>query len=360
MHDFEEECLGDTLIVDCCILYRGKYIVVSEKDYGEKYDPWEEWPPTHLTSFTEEKLKNNKSPWACKVFGKNNFKWSKIVHIDKNNLLLVDNERSAHTVNLSTGESIREQEIPRTTLRTVENLKNIHGTIYAVGIGRGVARRDGKNKWTLISKEIQGKMIADLSVFQAGFSAIDGFEAHKDLYAGGGHSDMWHYDGEHWRAIDLPILKMRIRAIVCAGDGKVYAVGRDAKIVVGKGDEWKVIEQNLTTNDFTDAVWYNDRLYVCTERHLYELKDGKFTQTLFEGSQPFSFGKLYINEGLLMSAGSHSIAIYDAKEWNVLYGEKTLDDTDLLLAQKMLNDAQETVDDLEDLIDAVKNLPKKK
>ena len=30
------------------------------------------------------------------------------------------------------------------------------------------------------------------------------------------------------------------------------------------------------------------------------------------------------------------------------------------LAQKMLNDAQETVDNLEDLLDAVKALPKKK
>ena len=362
MTEREKRCLDTILLIDCCIASKEFYATVGEKDYGEKYDPWEEWPPTHLIFYFKDRFMKNEDPWGCIRFGKNNFKWSKIVHLDKDTILLVDNERSAYTENVVTRESIREQEIPRTTLRTVENLKNIHGTIYAVGIGRGVARRDGKNKWTLISKEIQGKMIADLSVFQAGFSAIDGFEAHKDLYAGGGHSDMWHYDGEHWRAIDLPILKMRIRAIVCAGDGKVYAVGRDAKIVVGKGDEWKVIEHDLTTHDFTDAVWYENKLYLCTEYRLYTLENDILKEIVDFGERaPYTFGSLYVNDGLLMSAGDSSIAIYDGKEWNALYGSiKKQEEAELLMAQDMKEIVEDMVEGIEDLVDAVKNLPKKK
>jgi len=355
----KERCLKEILFIDCCIVNRDTYAVVGEKDYGEKYDPWKEWPPTHLVFYYNERLWRGEEPWGCIRFGKNNFKWSKLVHMDSDSVIIVDNERGVETRIISAKISEREQEIPREILRTVENLKNIHGTIYAVGTGRGVARRDGKNKWTLISKEIQGKMIKDTNVLSLGFDAIDGFEAHKDLYAGGGHSDMWHYDGEHWRVIDLPILKMRIRAIVCAGDGNVYAVGRYGKIVVGREDNWKSVEQDLTTQDFTDAVWYDDRLYVCTERDLYELKDGKLTKTVFNEIQPFSFKSLYVNDGLLMSAGSYSMAIFDGKKWNVIYGEKTIDDTNLILAQKMLNDAEETLDNLEDLTDAVKTLPKK-
>ena len=313
----EERCMNDILFINCCIMQKNIYAIVGEKDYGEKYDPWEEWPPTHLIYYHKERLQKGIEPWGCIRYGKNNFKWSKIVNVDKNNLLLVDNERGVETDDISNQISIREKEIPRSTLRTVENLKNIHGTIYAVGAGRGVARRDGKNNWTLISKEIQGS----ISAMQSGFDAIDGFHADKELYAGGGHSDMWHYDGEHWRAIDLPILKMRIRAIVCAGDGVVYAVGRDGKIVAGKGDSWRVIEQELTKHDFRDAVWYDNRLYLCTEFKLYTLEENVLKHvTDFGERSPYSFGSLYVNEGLLMSAGDSSIAIYDGKEWNVIYG----------------------------------------
>jgi len=327
----KEVCLNDHLIINCCILRNDIYSVVSEKDYGEKYDPWEEWPPTHLTAFYKYKIVEKRDPWACIKFGKNNFKWSKIVHLDSETILLVDNEKGVHTVNVMTGESISEKEIPRSILRTVENLKNIHGTIYAVGIGRGVARRDGKDKWRLISQEIQGKMIENIDILSLGFDAIDGFEAQKDLYAGGGHSDMWHYDGEHWRVIDLPVLRIRIRAIVCAGDGNVYAVGRFGKIVVGRADKWSVVEQDLTTSDFTDAVWYNDRLYVCDSTILYTLKDDVFEEVTDFGERlPFTFGSLYVNDGLLMSAGDSSIAVYDGKRWNVIYGYVKKEDADLL------------------------------
>ena len=358
----KEECLENHLIINCCILRNDIYSVISEKDYGEEYDPWAEWPPTHLTVYYKYKLKKKQDPWGCMKYGKNNFKWSKIVHIGQDTILIVDNERGVETVNVMSGEAIRENEIPRGTLYTVENLKNIHGTVYAVGSSRGVARRDGKNKWTSISQEIQGDLIKNLKVLSLGFDAIDGFEADRDLYAGGGHSDMWHYDGEHWRAIDLPILKMRIRAIVCADDGNVYAVGRHGKMVVGRGDNWKVIYQKLTTSDFTDAVWYNDRLYVCTARRLYTYKDDRFEEiTDFGERLPYTFGSLYVNDGMLMSAGDSSIAVYDGKAWEVLYGSvKREEEAEILIAQEMKDTIEEMVDGVEELVDAVKSIAKKK
>ena len=35
-----------------------------------------------------------------------------------------------------------------------------------------------------------------------GFDYIDGFEAHKDLYAAEGDGDVWHFDGEDWLLVD--------------------------------------------------------------------------------------------------------------------------------------------------------------
>ncbi len=350
----KERCLNDILMINCCIVNKDIYVAVGEKDHGEKYDPWEEWPPTHLVFYYKKRIRRGDEPWGCIRFGKNNFKWSKIVHINNSNVLLVDNERGVETRDISNKISNREQQIPITTIGNVQNLKNIHGTVYAVGGIRGVARREGKDKWVCISNEIK-KLGLKLPPLQVVFNAIDGFEAYKDLYAGGGHSDMWHYDGEHWRAIDLPILTMRISAIVCADDKQVYAVGRFGHIVQGRGDKWKMIEQDLTTQDFTDAVWYNDRLYLCSISTLYELKDGKLSETHFGNVAPRRAGSLYVNEGLMMTAGNNSMAVYDGKVWDVLYGGVTFEDEkDMIITQQIVKNSEEMVDALNDLVDAVK------
>jgi len=83
MSDREKDCLDKILLIDCCIASRDFYASVGEKDYGEKYDPWEEWPPTHLIFYFKDRFMKNEDPWGYIRFGKNNFKWSKIVHLDK-------------------------------------------------------------------------------------------------------------------------------------------------------------------------------------------------------------------------------------------------------------------------------------
>lgn len=352
----KKSCLNDFIIVDGCVLNKKRYTVAASEETNK--DIWTEWPPSNFVSYFAD---GREDPWGCMMLNKNGVKYPKIIHVDDTTYLVVDNERSVFYSGLGQENKYWETEISHSLVGSVENVHNIHGTIYVVGINRAVVRREGRNKWTLISQDIKKEAEDKLDVFQAGFNSLDGFAAKEDLYAGGGHSDMWHYDGEHWRSIDLPVLRMRIAAVVCASDEQVYAVGRFGTIVQGRGDHWKVIQQTLTDSDFTDAAWYNNRLYLCTSSTLYELKDGELKETEFGGAKvPFSFGHLHANDGLLMSAGAYSIAIYNGQDWRVLHGAASHEKgVDAVLMNKMLTDADESLDAASEVLDELKNLPKK-
>jgi len=88
-----------------------------------------------------------------------------------------------------------------------------------------------------------------------------------------------------------------------------------------------------------DAAWYRGRLYLCTSSRLYELKYGEIKETEFPADNtPSSFGYLYANAGLPMSAGPYSIAIYDGTNWNMIHGKSSFSDEDAALSQKMIED----------------------
>jgi hypothetical protein len=312
-----QECLGNFNLIDCCLLNEKDFIFLAEK--SGNCDRWEEWPPFHIVTYrTQKEVKGD--PWGCLKFKKNNFINAKVVPDSAESLLCIDQEKTVYFAHFKDGPNY-ESPIPDNVIsRSAYGLQNIQGTIYAVGQPRAVARRDGPNQWTLISQEAQ-QGVEELDALKIGFDCIDGFDQ-NDLYAGGGHSDLWHFDGSHWTPVDLPIANMRIRAISCAGDGQVYLVGRFGDIARGRGDRWEMVEHGVTTNDFTDAVWYQDRLYAATEHRLYQLQGDELRLVDFGDAKkpPFSFGHLYVNAGLLLSAGAHSAALYDGECWKPLYG----------------------------------------
>jgi hypothetical protein len=75
---------------------------------------------------------------------------------------------------------------------------------------------------------------------------------------------------------------------------------------------------------------------------------------------PFSFGQLYVNAGLLLSAGPHSAALYDGEQWKPLYGcTNAREEQDLAVANQLMLDAEETLSEIGDVVDElIKNKPK--
>lgn len=354
-HKKVREVLDSSVIVDCCIIEPHRFALMLVKDMGDKYDPWKMLPPVSLAIYNSQK-----GGWAWSKFKKNNFRYPKVVHLpEKDDALIVCNAGQVYYYGL--GENKHwETNIPS----GVNDIKNIHGTVYVVGVHREVLRRDGANRWTHISEKIQKLSISTYDLakqkgghFSPGFDRIDGFAADKDLYAGGGNGDVWHYDGQKWRSVDIPLPQMQISGICCcASDGYVYIAGRYGALLKGRDDEWHTLKHEKTRSDFRDIAEYNGKVYVCTEGNLYTI-EGETIEPVNFGAmgKPFSFSALYANHGLLLVSGSYSACLFDGQAWTSIYGNSKVDEMlELNLISHVADQLEDMVDKLGDLRDAIK------
>ncbi|MEL6711040.1 MAG: hypothetical protein AAFO08_04915 [Pseudomonadota bacterium] len=228
---------------------------------------------------------------------------------------------------------------------------------------RTILRRDGMNQWTSMTEELQketAKIYVELyeanSDFGPGFDCIDGFASDHDLYAAGGKSDVWHYDGKDWHPVDIPLSDMRIEHICCASDGYIYIAGRFGVLLKGKDDDWQVIEQDLTKKDFLDIADYQGNIYLCTEYRLYTLVDDQLQVVDFgEQAAPVSYGSLYVNHGQLLSAGTHNACVFNGERWKNIYNNDALEKAIEFAAVSEKLDSLER--ELDELTDALQSSP---
>lgn len=144
---------------------------------------------------------------------------------------------------------------------------------HAVGMGRTVYRCEDKAHWVRIDQGVR----ADVSQEpDAGLNSIDGF-AEDDLYAVGWKGEIWHYDGSRWSRFESPE-KLALQKVVCTPDGHVYALGQRGVIIRGRADQWDVVDQDETVDDFWGACWFQDRLYATTANGLFVLNDDKLSR----------------------------------------------------------------------------------
>ena len=355
-----KQSMEETIFVDCAVLNHDYFAVIAEIDMGEDYDPWKKLPTSRIFTYVEEKIPEN-SFWGGHKFGENTFKWPKIAHTNPNEMIVVGERGEVWYHGLGDNKQF-EESISESLIMGISDIKNIHGTIYIVGVHRAVVRREGIDQWVHISKPIEQESLEIYRAakkkgkeFDSGFNCIDGFSADKNLYAGGGQGDVWRYDGRTWHSVDIPLPKMHINSLCCASDGYVYIAGRFGTLLKGREDEWHILKQEQTKADFKDIVDYQGTLYVCTERRLFTINDQGIQRVDFgDIPEPFSFRSLYVNHGKLMSAGSYNACIYDGQRWQSLYGSQKVDEImDLNILKQVGDSLENTLDDLGEVTDSV-------
>ena len=184
-----------------------------------------------------------------------------------------------------------------------------------------------QGQWHSITEELVEKTIEmdDLieeedGDFDPGFECIDGFAADRDLYAAGGESDIWHFDGTDWNQIPVPIEDMQINCICCAADGSIYVAGRFGTLLKITDQKCEVLQQSLTEDDFLDIAAFQGKVYVCTRSALYIIDDKTLIDVDFgDHESPSCCGSLYVNCGQLLSANGHDAHIFDGESWIKLY-----------------------------------------
>jgi len=333
--DDKAKDLENAIFLGGAILSNEWLAIVMVLENGQ--DMLEGTPPvrTFLIPYGEDnfKIESRRIKWDT-----NKWVFPMIVKDNNNKFVMVGNNGGSYNGGLHGGEGEKNIRINKEiqNVSDFQGLKNIHGTIYVVGNFRQVIRREGIESWSDISagdiQEDAKKRYNDtfhlLHTYKSGFNCIDGFEAHKNLYAAGQNSDVWKYTGTNWVPIDIGVLGENIISICCAEDGFVYIGTVTGKLIKGRDGSWKEIKTPFKSYPLTAIAYFEKKIYLSTENRLYEYKQDKISTVKYnikDGSVPRRAGSLDIAYGRLLSIGSTSIAIYDGKQWEILYGSASKD-----------------------------------
>ena len=152
----------------------------------------------------------------------------------------------------------------------IREISTIGKHAYAVGMGRMVYRCEGPANWVRIDKSVRADFAAEPD---AGFNSSAGFDE-NEIYAVGWDGEIWGCIDQRWTRFDSPTT-LALHKVVCAPDGYVYALGKCGLIVRGRRDQWEVMSQDETSEDFWGACWFRGALYASTARGIFCFAEGK-------------------------------------------------------------------------------------
>jgi hypothetical protein len=204
----------------------------------------------------------------------------------------------------------------------IRDLRLIGRHVYATGMSRQVYRREpgvdsrGPGVWRRLDA---GVVLPAPSAEVRGFNSIDGF-SEEDIYAGGWQGEVWHYNGQRWRAVDSPT-DLKLERVVCGEDGNTYAVGQVGVILRGRGEQWNAIPHEETREQFWGAEWYRDRLWLATQSGVFVLTaEDTLKPVEFGLAEPPSCRWLAAGYGVLWSIGAnHLLYTRDGVQWTQLF-----------------------------------------
>jgi hypothetical protein len=190
------------------------------------------------------------------------------------------------------------------------------GRAYAVGPRRKVYVRDAPDTWRHLSSGLAPDG-ARGEREPTGFSDVAGF-GESVLYACGGPGDLWHYDGQSWRRVDIPTNE-RLWRVCCASDGVVYVIAGERTVLAGRGDKWQLLEQVESESRLESIVDFNGKVILSTQQALFEIRNGTVLPASL-GNMPAmrSCSFLAAGDGILVVAGARCASTFDGKSWSVI------------------------------------------
>jgi len=205
-------------------------------------------------------------------------------------------------------EHIAPGKVPAT-----QRIKCINDHAYSVGLGRSIYKRTNIGHWVKLDN---GFPEEEVTRYQ-GFADMDGF-SETDMYAVGGHGDIWHYDGTIWMQEGFPS-NMQLNTVTCAGDGYVYVSGQGGTLWRGRNSTWEHLYDGSYTIPWNDVLWFEGKLWLASD-YMLRIWNGKelMPVTDNQGQElPFS-GHMDAYDGLLVIADSDSVMAYQDGKWRTL------------------------------------------
>lgn len=191
----------------------------------------------------------------------------------------------------------------------LRGLREIGDHIYCVGANRQAYKRELSGNWAPIPNGIAA--MVDDHVF--GFESVDGFDE-QDIYACGWEGEIWKFDGKAW-SLTPSIVGSVLTDICCAGDGNVYACGRNGLLVSGRDDRWSVMDLGEFSDDIWSLAWFGGHLYLATMDNLMTLEANGLHLVDWGGDRAYTCYRLVVGAGRLWSIGSKDAMSFDGTAW---------------------------------------------
>lgn len=191
-------------------------------------------------------------------------------------------------------------------------MKTLDGYAYSVGGGRSIYKRTDIGLWTPLR---EGLPDVDVDTSQ-GFNDLDAFSP-SDMYAVGGHGDVWHFDGQRWEQQGFPS-NVQLSTVTCAGDGKVYISGEGGSLWVGEKSTWKRLYEGHSSILWNDALWFEGELWLASDYQLRVWRDGEMSLVMDGDRQVPAYGHMDARDGLLVVATPDSVWGFDGRAWRSL------------------------------------------
>jgi hypothetical protein len=208
---------------------------------------------------------------------------------------------------------------------TPNRLVNIGGFSFAIGKARVILKRADINRWDLFPNEGLPELkthfergARDSAGYYSsfGFADLDG-PNESLLYAVGGKGDVWRFDGKLWHQCDFPSNEA-LSTVTVAPDGNVYITGEGGSLWIGAEDTWRLAAPRPAASPFNDSVWFDDRLWLCSDYQLKVWNGEELVRAEHEGDVVPYCGHMDSRDGLLLIAGGSYAHCFDGQRWQCL------------------------------------------
>jgi hypothetical protein len=185
--------------------------------------------------------------------------------------------------------------------------------------GRDLLERTGKESWERIGPPLESNW-RNLE----GFADFDAF-APDDIYAVGGESDVYHFDGDHWTKIDFPS-RHGPCAVCCGADESVYIGDCFGSIYRGRNEQFSLIHSQKMPTTYNDFVWFEDKVWCTHDYGVQTIEDGELQEFGVASPAMVFAGHLSARDNTLLAAGSAGATYRQNGNWHELFVAQHLRD----------------------------------